>query len=88
MSDADLYLVWSNQHRRWWGPGARGYMANSRDAGRYTREQALRICADAMPQRRGDEPLYEIPVRLADINAARERFASVYGYIDPEPGAR
>lgn len=44
MSD---YLVWSFEHGRWWRPGERGYTPNFEEAGRYTLEQAQKICAKA-----------------------------------------
>ena len=68
----DTYLVWSNEHRGWWGPGRRGYVADIKDAGRYSRREALDICSNAMPGRPANEPPFEIPVRAADME-------SVYG---------
>ena len=43
------YLVFSHEHGRWWRPGASGYTAKLSEAGRHTRETALRICASAIP---------------------------------------
>jgi hypothetical protein len=37
------YLVWSFEHRRWWGPAGWGYTGDFAKAGRYTFEQALTI---------------------------------------------
>jgi hypothetical protein len=65
--DDELYLVWSNEHRRWWGPAQAGYVDRIRDAGRYSRPVALAICAGAVigtAQRLNMLP--EIPVRLSD----------------------
>lgn len=39
------YLVWSNEHGAWWGPGGHGY--RGRDfwyAGRFTRDEAVVNC--------------------------------------------
>lgn len=61
------YLVWSNEHTLWWGPGRRGYVERIRDAGHYSREVALAICSGAIvgtAERIGMLP--EIPVRLSD----------------------
>ena len=41
------YLIWSNDHAGWWGPNSYGYTYSRNCAGRYTLEQAFRICADA-----------------------------------------
>lgn len=35
------YLVWSNKHRAWWGPGQRGYTLDVGAAGRYPYGAAL-----------------------------------------------
>ena len=32
----DAYLVWSNEHNAWWGPGETGYVRRVAEAGRYT----------------------------------------------------
>lgn len=82
MSD---YLIWSNEHGAWWGPGECGYVARTADAGRYSRELALQICTNAMPGRAGREPLNEIPVRLEDLQFMLQSFAGTYAGIDPEP---
>lgn len=64
MAEQELYLVWSNEHRAWWGPAFRGYVPGLGAAGRYPRNVALGICRQALPT--GDR-LAEIPVRLADL---------------------
>lgn len=43
MADELKYLVWSNEHRAWWGPDHRGYTRIIGKAGRYDRAEALRI---------------------------------------------
>ncbi|MBN8844823.1 MAG: hypothetical protein J0H88_16400 [Sphingomonadales bacterium] len=45
--DAGQYLVWSNEHRGWWGPDRRGYTQFAERAGRYGRDEALRIAGVA-----------------------------------------
>lgn len=79
------YLVWSNEHRAWWGPGMRGYVARIENAGRYSHEQAMQICTDAMPGRLGSEPLHEVPVALEDLRAMLGSFNGIYPGHDPEP---
>lgn len=37
------YLVWSNEHRAWWGPEHRGYTRIIANAGRYSRKEAMTI---------------------------------------------
>jgi hypothetical protein len=41
------WLIWSNEHNAWWGHGQRGYVADVRVAGRYTREEAVQIVHEA-----------------------------------------
>jgi hypothetical protein len=40
-----LYLIWSHEHNAWWGPEERGYTNFIRAAGRYLKQDAMRICA-------------------------------------------
>jgi hypothetical protein len=61
------YLVWSNEHGRWWGPGHRGYVKSMRRAGRYSRAEALAICRGALGTAGHLGMLAEIPVRLDDV---------------------
>lgn len=63
----DIYLVWSNEHKAWWGPAYHGYVEGLRKAGRYTRSQALAICRDAIPTAMHVGIISEIPVRLVDV---------------------
>jgi hypothetical protein len=67
MTEADTYLVWSNEHRGWWMQGGWGYSPDLRRAGRYSREHALDICREAMPTAAHIGLISEIPVRLADV---------------------
>lgn len=38
------WLVWSNEHRAWWGPNHAHYYWDITEAGRYTLEEAMKIC--------------------------------------------
>lgn len=66
----DSYVVWSNEHARWWAPGSSGYVATLKEAGRYSRQHALQICKDARGGWNGQSPPPEIPVRTIDAIAA------------------
>ncbi len=46
-NDDQDYLIWSNQHGRWWGPNSLGYTTIISEAGRYARRSAEVICANA-----------------------------------------
>lgn len=67
---AESYLIWSNDHNCWWGPGSTGYVASIAQAGRYARQHALQICQDARGGWNGITPPPVIPVRLLDAIAA------------------
>jgi hypothetical protein len=70
MSDDDTYLVLSAEHGGWWGPDHCGYTYRLSEAGRYSRADALMICADAIPGTASRmRALPELPVRLADVLA-------------------
>lgn len=43
----DQYLVWSEEHGRWWRPAAQGYTSSIAEAGIYSKQQADMICRDA-----------------------------------------
>jgi hypothetical protein len=47
------YLIWSIEHCAWWKPGKWGYTTATHAAGRFTYEEAKRICDEA--NRHGDE---------------------------------
>jgi hypothetical protein len=63
----DLYLVWSNEHRGWWKAGGWGYDAGLKMAGRFSRDEAIRICREALPTAARLRVISEIPVRVADV---------------------
>lgn len=64
--DGKNYLVWSNEHRAWWGPNRAGYYSSIAAAGRYTRDEALKICVGARGGRQFNKNPSETPVLLAD----------------------
>ena len=71
---SEKYLIWSNEHRAWWRPDSKGYTVNMGGAGRYSRQEALRICAlgrDGWGARTGPS---EIPVAEADANECVNAF--------------
>lgn len=64
-----VYLVWSNEHSAWWGPRRSGYYLSLDYAGRYSRDEALKISAEARGGwKPGDVPP-EMPVRFEDAIA-------------------
>lgn len=63
----DNYLVWSNEHHRWWGHGHCGYVLKVSEAGRYSREAALSICRQALGTAGHIGMLAELPVREDDV---------------------
>lgn len=45
--DATRFLIWSNEHGKWWRGGELGYTANIYEAGEYELERAVEICVRA-----------------------------------------
>jgi hypothetical protein len=43
----DIFLIWSNQKAAWWKPNSCGYTNNIEEAGRYSAEDAIKICNNA-----------------------------------------
>lgn len=41
------WLVWSNEHKAWWGNNGSGYTHSRKNAGRYTQEEAEEVCFHA-----------------------------------------
>jgi len=60
------YVIWSNEHRAWWGPSERGYYTRLSSAGRYSRDHALKICTRARGGREYNDNPSEVPLLLAD----------------------
>jgi hypothetical protein len=70
MNDDDAYLIWSHEHSAWWRPNNCGYTTHLEAAGRYSRDDAISICADAHDGWNGGKKAPpEIPVRLVDALA-------------------
>jgi len=65
--DDPKYLVWSNEHRAWWGPSRCGYATGITGAGQYSRAAAIAICRDALLSSAQVGVIAEVPVRLDDI---------------------
>lgn len=57
------WLIWSNEHGAWWGPGHRGYVTKRSEAGRYTYDTALQIVAGANAHLPDDAEPYEAMVK-------------------------
>lgn len=68
------YLVWSNEHNAWWRPSSSGYTNHIANAGRYGRDEAMKICKGAnFTFAKGQLP-FEIPVLEQDaIDGMGER---------------
>lgn len=43
----EKYLIWSNEHNAWWGENHSGYPSNIKHAGRYSFDEAIKICNGA-----------------------------------------
>ncbi|TAZ20718.1 hypothetical protein ELH77_19120 [Rhizobium ruizarguesonis] len=82
--DSDTYLIWSNEHGAWWGPGGGRYVSQISEAGHYNRERALEICAQALPGWRWAPTVPELPVRYADAVEMVRRFAESHPGMFPE----
>jgi hypothetical protein len=65
--DRGRYLIWSNEHRAWWGPDHCGYSVGLQKAGRYTRDQAISISRTSIPTAGHIGLIDAIPVREADL---------------------
>lgn len=68
------YLVWSNEHNAWWRGNRCGYTQHMDKAGRYTRKEAIQICAMSRDGWGGNGPLSEVPVSEADALECVETF--------------
>ena len=68
-----IYLIWSNEHVAWWRPDRCGYTAYIDAAGRYSREDAIKICSSAnYGFIQDDENPCEIPVLEQDALEAMQ----------------
>lgn len=68
-NDAPLYVIWSHEHGAWWRAEASGYTTHLAAAGRYSRSEAIAICATARNGWREGKAPDEIPVLEADALA-------------------
>lgn len=64
---SDTYLVWSNEHGAWWKAGGWGYSTGLRNAGHFTRDEAIQICRQALHSAVHIGSVAEVPVRLDDV---------------------
>lgn len=72
--ESAAYLVWSNEHNAWWRPDRCGYTNHIQAAGRYSREDAIKICAGANYTFAKGQLPNEIPVLELDaMDAIGER---------------
>jgi hypothetical protein len=62
-----IYLIWSHEHSAWWKAGGIGYTSRISQAGRFDRQEAIRICTRAIPGADALGALAELPVLLADV---------------------
>lgn len=69
------YLVWSNEHRAWWGADQRGYTRVIERAGRYARDEAYAIAAKRGGGWQAESIPYEIALPEADAIAQWQRRA-------------
>jgi hypothetical protein len=67
MDTNESYLIWSNEHRAWWGPAHCGYSKGLQGAGKYDRDTAIQCCKSALPSATHVGMMSEIPVRAADV---------------------
>lgn len=66
LGEGEDYVIWSNEHRCWWGPNSCGYAVELRSAGRYSRQEALDIAKGARNGWTDDGNPDEIAVPLRD----------------------
>lgn len=68
------YLVWSVVNNAWWRGGRAGYTHRLEAAGRYSRDEAISICALSRDGWGGLDIPSEIPIAEADAKACAEKF--------------
>ena len=77
------YLIWSNEHNSWWMPNSSGYTQKAQYAGRYTLEEAIKICnganytwdADTVRAIPMELPVQEEAAMLLEYKAGGERYS-------------
>jgi hypothetical protein len=78
------YLIWSHEHGRWW-LRRHGYTPHLSEAARFTREQAIDICAKAITGTASRlRALPDLPVRLTDVEAMVTHYKTVHPIFPPE----
>ncbi len=45
----ETYVIWSHEHKQWWGRNHCGYVEEIEDAGIYSRAEAIDITFDHVP---------------------------------------
>jgi hypothetical protein len=73
----DDYVVWSNEHQCWWRSNQCGYTRHLDQAGRYEREEALKICRAARDGWAPGKVPPEVPVRLEDAEICERGLLTV-----------
>lgn len=68
-AQAGSYLVWSNEHRAWWRPNNSGYTIHFEQAGRYSRDEAIKNSQTR--SREEGEPMPEIAIAEQDVIECR-----------------
>lgn len=82
---AEHYLIWSDEHRSWWGPNRCGYVKSIGSAGRYTEGEAIDICTNAIPgTSRELGGLPELPVAETHVTWMHQRFRATFPNAPPE----
>lgn len=77
------YLIWSNEHNSWWSPNHSGYTQRVQYAGRFTLEEAIKICnganydwdADTVRKIPMELPVAEESAILLEYKAGGERYS-------------
>jgi hypothetical protein len=78
-----MYLIWSNEHRAWWGPNRCGYFTSIDSAGRYLRDEAIKIASSARGGwAKGKNP-DEIAMPEADALEQSQSPLRVEAWVDP-----
>lgn len=75
------WLIWSVAGKAWWSDDSDAFTDHLINAKRYTRDDALRICADAVDHWNGKSSPYRIPVRLEDAEAVIAKGAATTSAI-------
>ena len=68
-----MYLIWSNEHQAWWRPNSRGYTIHVDAAGRYEREEAIKIATGARDGWFEGEVPPEIAISEEDVLAHKRQ---------------